>query len=92
MSQPPPNVFDEVLKLFDPDRLLRDPRATGEGVRVCVVDSGIDRARLTEKFLAQGQELYPIEGGLFREDRPEPSPDEGRRAPARTAPRWPTSF
>src|SRR6202043_3387888 len=43
-----------------------------------VVDSGIDRARLGEKFRSQGQEVHPIEGAVFREDRPEPLPDEGR--------------
>jgi hypothetical protein len=63
-----------------PDRLLRDPRATGEGVRVCVVDSGVERALLEEKFARQGQPLNPIEGGVFRDDRPEPLPYEGRQS------------
>ena len=27
------DVFDQILALLHPDRLLRDPRATGEGVR-----------------------------------------------------------
>ncbi len=78
MSQPCHDVFDELFALLAPERFLRDPRASGEGVKVCVVDSGIDRARLNEKFRGQGQEIHPIEGAIFREDRPEPLPDEGR--------------
>jgi subtilisin len=69
------DLFAELFSLLRADRVLRDPRANGEGVRVCVVDSGIDRARLLEKF---GPSLQPIEGAVFREDRPEPLPDEGR--------------
>lgn len=69
-----PDVFDELMRLMRPERLLDDPRATGEGVRVCVVDSGIDRAKLAGRF----PDLAPIEGAVFREDRPEPLPDEGR--------------
>jgi hypothetical protein len=74
------DLFAEVFSLLTPDRLLRDPRATGEGVRACVVDSGVERALLEEKFARQGQALYPIEGGVFREDRPEPLPYEGRQS------------
>jgi subtilisin len=69
------DLFAELFSLLRADRILRDPRAHGEGVRVCVVDSGIDRARLLEKF---GPSLQPIEGAVFREDRLEPEPDEGR--------------
>ena len=36
------NVFDEVLSLMSPEALLQDPRATGEGVPVCVIDSGVE--------------------------------------------------
>jgi hypothetical protein len=78
VSQPTRDVFDELFALLDPQRIVRDPRASGEGIRVCVVDSGIDRARLIEKFRAQSQEIHPIEGAVFREDRPEPLPDDGR--------------
>jgi subtilisin family serine protease len=78
VSGEPADVFEEVFRLLSPQRLLADPRATGEGVRVAVVDSGIDRARLAEKLRRQGVEPYPIEGAVFREDRPDPLPDEGR--------------
>jgi hypothetical protein len=47
-------------------------------VRVAVIDSGIDRGRLVEKFRRQGIELPPIDGAIFREDRPEPIADEGK--------------
>ena len=59
------DVFDELLALVTPERLLHDPRATGEGVTVCVIDSGVERAVLEEKFRRGGQEIYPIEGGIF---------------------------
>jgi subtilisin len=74
------DVFDEVFALLTPERLLRDPRATGEGVSVCVIDSGIERAVLEEKFHRQGQEIYPIEGGVFTAARPDPLPYTGRQS------------
>lgn len=81
MSQPPaPDPFAEVLALLTPERLLRDPRATGEGVRVAVIDSGVERDLLVEKFRRQGQTLHPIEGAVFRADRPEPLPYDGHQS------------
>jgi hypothetical protein len=76
----PRDVFEEVFALLTPERLLRDPRATGEGVTVCVIDSGVERALLEEKFRSQGQDIYPIEGGVFSADRPEPFPYDGRQS------------
>ncbi len=73
-------VFDDVLALLTPDRLLRDPRATGEGVRVCVMDSGVERGLLQEKFRRLGQEIRPIEGGIFVAGRPEPLTYEGHQS------------
>jgi subtilisin family serine protease len=81
---PPPSdrrdVFDEVFALLTPDRLLRDPRATGAGVSVCVVDSGVERALLEEQFRQAGQEIQPIEGGVFTAGRPEPLPYDGHQS------------
>jgi subtilisin len=74
------DVFDEVFALLTPDRLLRDPRATGEGVRVCVLDSGVDHAVLLERSRARGQEINPIDGGLFTLGRSEPHPYEGQQS------------
>jgi subtilisin family serine protease len=78
VTEPTGDVFDEVRSLLSGQRLLRDPRARGEGVKVCVVDSGVDRGRLAEKARVRGIALQPIEGAVFREDRPEPLPDEGQ--------------
>ncbi len=64
------DVFDDILRLLASADPLTDPRATGVGVRVCVIDSGIDRARLPPHL--------PIEGAVFRDDTHEPRPDEGR--------------
>jgi subtilisin family serine protease len=80
VTDPGPDVFDELLRLLTPERLLLDPRATGEGVRLCVVDSGIERSVLEEKFSRHGQSLHPIQGGVFTADRPEPLPYEGRQS------------
>ena len=85
MTDPPPadlprDVFEEVFALLTPERLLHDARANGEGVRVCVVDSGIERALLEERFRRGGQVIHPIEGGVFTGDRAEPLPYDGRQS------------
>ncbi len=84
MSEPPaadrPDVFDEVFALLTPERLLRDPRATGEGVTVGVIDSGIERALLEEKFRRQGHTIQPVEGGVFTARQPQPLPYDGRQS------------
>jgi subtilisin len=74
------DVFEELFAVLTPDRLLKDPRATGQGVSVCVIDSGVERALLEEKFHSQGQEIQRIEGGIFSSDRPEPLPYEGHQS------------
>jgi subtilisin len=76
----PPDVFEEVFRLLTPDRLLHDPRATGEGVTVCVVDSGVERELLETKFRQQGQQIHPIDGGVFLPDRAEPEPYTGHQS------------
>src|SRR5437868_2771824 len=72
--------FDQLLALLHPDRLLRDPRATGAGVRVAILDSGVERAALEAKFAAQGTTINPIEGGVFVPDRAEPLAYTGRQS------------
>jgi subtilisin len=74
------DVFDQVFSLLTPDRLLRDPRANGEGVTVCVIDSGVERALLEQRQRQRGQPLYPIEGGVFVADRAEPLPYQGHQS------------
>src|SRR4051812_2344778 len=70
-------VFDDIFRLLTPDRLLRDPRATGEGVSVALVDSGVERSVLANKF---GDAIYPIEGAVFRTDSPHPHPYTGHQS------------
>jgi subtilisin family serine protease len=70
------NAFDELFALVTPERLLRDPQATGEGVAVCVIDSGVDRAALETKF----HDILPIEGGIFTSDHSEPLPYRGEQS------------
>ncbi len=74
------DVFDEVFTLLTAERLLRDPRATGEGVSVCVIDSGVERALLEERARSAGRDRPRIEGGLFHPDRPEPLPYDGKQS------------
>jgi hypothetical protein len=76
----PPSIFEQLLLLATPEHLLHDPRATGEGVKVCLLDSGVERAVLEDKFRRAGQTLRPIEGGIFTTDKPEPLPYEGRQS------------
>jgi subtilisin len=77
---PPDDVFAELFALLTPQRLLHDPRATGEGVSVCILDSGVERALLEEKSRQRGHVLHPIEGGIFVAGRSEPLPYEGHQS------------
>jgi subtilisin len=79
VSAPPPDnpcddVFTDVFALLTPQRLLHHPRANGEGVSVCLLDSGVERAVLEEKLRRQGQTIYPIQGGIFTSEHTEPLP------------------
>jgi len=74
------DVFDEVFALLTPDRLLRDPRATGAGVSVCVIDSGVERALLEERHRQRGKTIQAIEGGIFVAHQAEPLPYQGRQS------------
>jgi subtilisin family serine protease len=74
------DVFDELFALITPERLLRDPRATGEGVSLCVIDSGVERSLLQEKHHKLGNDPLPIEGGVFTADRAAPLPYEGHQS------------
>ncbi len=74
------DVFDEVFRMLTPDRLLADPRATGEGVKVCVIDSGVERDELEQRHRARGHELYPIRGAVFTAQSPTPLPYDGHQS------------
>jgi subtilisin len=60
-----PTVFDELFAKLTPDRILSDPRATGAGVTVAVIDSGVERSVLEAKFAAAGTPILPIQGAVF---------------------------
>jgi subtilisin family serine protease len=59
---------------------LHDPRATGDGVSVCVIDSGVERDLLDAKFRGRNQEIRRIEGAVFTPTKPEPLPYEGKQS------------
>jgi hypothetical protein len=75
-----PTIFDELFSLLTPERILRDPRANGEGVVVGVIDSGVERSLLEAKFHQQNITIQPIQGAIFRVDQPAPLPYEGRQS------------
>jgi subtilisin family serine protease len=75
-----PTVFDEIFARLTPERLLGDPRATGQGVAVAVIDSGVERAVLEDKFHTRGVDLLPIEGAVFRPGGTTPKPYEGHQS------------
>lgn len=74
------DVFDQIFALLRPEQLLRDPAANGEGLRVCLIDSGVERSLLEERFQGQGQAIHRIEGGIFVAGRAEPLSYEGRQS------------
>jgi hypothetical protein len=75
-----PTLFDEIFSRLTPDRLLRDERATGEGVSLAVIDSGVERSVLEEKFRAVGTPILPIEGAIFRPGSANPLPYTGHQS------------
>jgi hypothetical protein len=85
LSSTPPSrqvweTFEHILSLLTPEQVLRDPRADGSGISVAVIDSGIERGLLEEKFRRQGRDILPIEGGIFVAGHSEPLPYEGRQS------------
>jgi subtilisin family serine protease len=74
------DLFDEIFSLLTPERLLWDPRATGEGVSLCVIDSGVERSVLEEKLRQRGGEPLVIEGGIFATNQPGPLPYGGHQS------------
>jgi subtilisin len=88
VSDPVPTTdfFEDALSRFHPSRILADPRANGEGVSVCVIDSGVERALLEERFHERGQDIKPIDGGVFvlpkdgAGERAEPLPYDGHQS------------
>ena len=65
-----PTVFDEIFALLTPARIFEDSRATGEGVSLAVIDSGVERSVLEDKFATASTPIYPIDGAVFRPSGP----------------------
>jgi hypothetical protein len=74
-----PNLIDQLLNLATLERLLRDPQASGAGVRVAVIDSGIEWSVVAERARQRGHEIDPIEGAIFRPNTP-PLPYNGHQS------------
>ncbi len=70
------DVFDEIFALLNPERLLHDPKANGEGVTVCMIDSGVEQSVLERRHGS----IKVIEGGMFHRDRDEPLPYDGHQS------------
>ncbi len=68
--------LDELVSLCSPERLLQHPQATGAGVAVCLIDSGIEQAILRIKH----PQLAPIVGGIFVPGQAEPWPYDGKHS------------
>lgn len=80
MEQKQRDVLEEIFALLTPELLLEDPRATGEGVSLCIIDSGVEQALVEERARQRGQQIYPIQGGIFTTNQAEPLPYEGRQS------------
>jgi len=74
-----PNIIEVIRAHLTPQQLLYDSRATGEGIRVAVVDSGIEQSVLAERARQRGMEIPRVEGAIFRPQGP-PLPYQGRQS------------
>ena len=80
MAPPPGDFFADLLERLAPERLLADPRATGAGVSIAVIDSGVERQLLEDKYAKLGTPIERIEGAVFRPGSPTPLPYDGRQS------------
>jgi subtilisin len=63
-----------------PDRLLNNPGATGAGVSIAVIDSGVDAAMIAQRQLKRGKVALPMEAIAFRPEQTVPLTDPGTPA------------
>ena len=80
MNPLPSNILSDLASCFNAERLLNDPLATGEGVAIAVIDSGIERDTLINKHRAIGVELKPIEGVRYQAGSQTPEPYDGHQS------------
>ncbi|MGE0529512.1 MAG: hypothetical protein AB7P49_20860 [Bdellovibrionales bacterium] len=72
--------FEELIALCARDRLLHHPHATGEGVSVCIIDSGLEANILETRAGERGHSMIPIQGGIFVAGKNEPLPYQGKQS------------
>ncbi len=75
-----PTIFDELFAKIRPETLLGDPRATGEGISLAIIDSGIDASIIADRMQQNGHEYQPIEGAIFRNDVADLGPYLGKQS------------
>lgn len=76
----PPNALDRFMNHLAPREILTDPQADGRGVRVAVIDSGIERDEIHRRCAERDQAPPEIEGVIIQPNRPEPLPYQGRQS------------
>ncbi|MEZ6140060.1 MAG: S8 family serine peptidase [Zavarzinella sp.] len=72
----PTSVFQDLIAGIHPDRILTQPTANGEAIRVAVVDSGVDTEVLQQKH----PQMKVVAGGIFRPNEPQPFPFLGKQS------------
>ena len=74
------DMFEEAIALFTPARLLANPLASGEGVRVALIDTGVERKVIEARCRARGTEPVPLEGAIFLHGQVAPLRYEGHQS------------
>jgi hypothetical protein len=72
--------FAELFSLLTPERLLRHPQATGAGVRLGMIDGGVELSVLQERSRQRGLPPPRVEGAVFTPAAPGPLPWNGRQS------------
>ena len=75
-----PTVFDEIFARLTPDRILKDPRATGEGVPWPSSTPGSSGRCWRRSSDKRRRDIHPIEGAVFRPDSAAALPYDGRQS------------
>lgn len=77
------NDYPSLAQLMDGLRLLADgavPPGDGRGVRVALIDTGVDRAALARRCAERGVPLPRLEGAIFLPGQPTPLAYQGRHS------------
>ncbi len=70
------NFFDRLLEQLHLSQILTDPHATGAGVKVGVIDSGIEQSVIREKH----PQSLPITGVIYRPESVKPLAYDGHQS------------